>query len=151
MSHVVRFSGVFLVLLLASAGIASARPAHVSGAGLAFLAVSSGVNALPVSALTHINQALLWFDGDDHDNGHDWNHDGDHDRDHDRSHDWNREGDRDRDHDGDHDGDHDKNHDPVTHHAPKPTPEPSTILSFGAALLIGGGVFYSRRLRKNSK
>jgi hypothetical protein len=28
------------------------------------------------------------------------------------------------------------------------TPEPSTLLSFGAALLIGGGVLYSRRLRR---
>jgi hypothetical protein len=36
-------------------------------------------------------------------------------------------------------------------HGPSPTPEPSTILSFGAALLIGGGVFYSRRLRRNRK
>jgi hypothetical protein len=32
-----------------------------------------------------------------------------------------------------------------------PTPEPSTILSFGAALLIGGGVLYSRRLRRNRR
>ena len=32
-----------------------------------------------------------------------------------------------------------------------PIPEPSTILSFGAALLIGGGVLYSRRLRRNRK
>jgi hypothetical protein len=34
---------------------------------------------------------------------------------------------------------------------PKPTPEPPTLLSFGAALLIGGGVLYSRRLRRNRK
>jgi hypothetical protein len=34
---------------------------------------------------------------------------------------------------------------------PSPAPEPSRILSFGAALLIGGGVLYSRRLRRNSK
>jgi hypothetical protein len=34
---------------------------------------------------------------------------------------------------------------------PKPTPEPSTLLSFGAAILIGGGVLYSRRLRRNRK
>ena len=34
---------------------------------------------------------------------------------------------------------------------PEPTPEPSTILSFGAALVIGGGVLYSRRLRRNRK
>ena len=33
----------------------------------------------------------------------------------------------------------------------KPTPEPSTILSFGVALLVGGGVFFSRRLRRNQK
>ena len=33
----------------------------------------------------------------------------------------------------------------------RPTPEPSTILSFGAAILIGGGVLYSRRLRRNRK
>jgi hypothetical protein len=76
----------------------------------------------PVSAFTH-SPALLWGDSD-------------HDKDHD--------GDRDRDHDHDHDKDHDKGK-----HGPKPTPEPSTLLSFGAALLIGGGVFYSRRLRRN--
>jgi len=33
----------------------------------------------------------------------------------------------------------------------RPTPEPSTILSFGAAILIGGGVLYSRRLRRSKK
>jgi hypothetical protein len=37
------------------------------------------------------------------------------------------------------------------HHGPTPTPEPSTLLSFGAALLIGGGVLYSQRLRRNRK
>jgi len=37
------------------------------------------------------------------------------------------------------------------HKGPDPTPEPSTILSFGAALVIGGGVLYSRRLRRNRK
>jgi hypothetical protein len=36
-------------------------------------------------------------------------------------------------------------------HDHDPAPEPSTILSFGAALLIGGGVLYSRRLRRNRK
>jgi hypothetical protein len=34
---------------------------------------------------------------------------------------------------------------------PDPTPEPSTMLSFGAALVIGGGVLYSLRLRRNRK
>ena len=32
-----------------------------------------------------------------------------------------------------------------------PTPEPSTLLSFGAALAIGGGVFLLGRLRKERK
>jgi hypothetical protein len=48
--------------------------------------------------------------------------------------------------DGDNDWDdhhHRKDHDP--------TPEPSTLLSFGAAILIGGGVLYSRRLRATRK
>jgi hypothetical protein len=44
---------------------------------------------------------------------------------------------------GDANGNSNGNHDP--------TPEPSTILSFGAAVLIGGGVLYSRRLRRNRK
>jgi hypothetical protein len=35
--------------------------------------------------------------------------------------------------------------------APIPAPEPSTMLSFGAALLIGGAALYSRRLRRNRK
>jgi len=64
----------------------------------------------------------------------------------DKEKDWNRDGDKknwDRDGDGDKD-DHDR---PQSQH--DPTPEPSTLLSFGAAILIGGGVLYSRRLRKN--
>jgi hypothetical protein len=47
--------------------------------------------------------------------------------------------------DGDNDGD---DHHHKDHH---PTPEPSTLLSFGAAILIGGGVLYSRRLRATRK
>jgi len=35
--------------------------------------------------------------------------------------------------------------------APDPAPEPSTILSFGAALVIGAGVIYLRRLRGERK
>jgi hypothetical protein len=54
--------------------------------------------------------------------------------------------DDDKDNDKDKDKDKDKNE-----HGPSPTPEPSTILSFGAALLIGGGVLYSRRLRRSKK
>jgi hypothetical protein len=35
--------------------------------------------------------------------------------------------------------------------APAPIPEPSTLLSFGAALLIGGGFLLFRRLRKDRR
>jgi hypothetical protein len=35
--------------------------------------------------------------------------------------------------------------------APAPAPEPSTLLSFGVALIIGGGVFFLGRLRKERK
>lgn len=55
--------------------------------------------------------------------------------------DWNK-----GDGDGDNDGD-DKKH---KHHH-EPAPEPSTLLSFGAAILIGGGLVYSRRLQRNRK
>ena len=59
----------------------------------------------------------------------------------------NREGDGDdrngKDHDRDHDRDHDK--------PPTPSPEPSTVLSFGAALLIGGGVLLLGRMRETRK
>ncbi len=57
-------------------------------------------------------------------------------------------GDNDHRYDPDNDGDRDHHdHDK----APSPTPEPSTLLSFGAALLIGGGVLFSRRLRRSGK
>jgi len=48
--------------------------------------------------------------------------------------------------DGDENGGGDRHDDP-----PKPTPEPATILSFAAAILIGGGVLYSRRLGRSKK
>jgi hypothetical protein len=35
--------------------------------------------------------------------------------------------------------------------APSPVPEPSTLLSFGVALLIGGGALLSRRVPRNPK
>ena len=60
-----------------------------------------------------------------------WGHDGDH-RDGDKDHDWDRG--------------HEKKGD-----APAPTPEPSTLLSFGAAVVIGGAVLLSRRLRATRK
>jgi hypothetical protein len=63
---------------------------------------------------------------------------------------WGKDKDKDKDKDGDGDGDGDKDdHHHRYHH--DPTPEPSTLLSFGAAILIGGGVLYSRRLRGNKK
>lgn len=52
--------------------------------------------------------------------------------------------------DGDGNGDWSKWYKDDRHrHHHEPTPEPSTLLSFGAAILIGGGVLYSRRLRKS--
>jgi hypothetical protein len=86
------------------------------------------------SALNLSHASVLWVGttngGDDNDKKYgSGNNDGD---------------DHDHDHDHDHDRDHDHDHDHDDH---APTPEPSTILSFGAALLIGGGVLYSRRLR----
>ena len=50
-----------------------------------------------------------------------------------------------KDKDGDKEDDKDKDH------GPSPAPEPSTLLSFGAALLIGCGVIYSRRMFANRK
>ena len=58
---------------------------------------------------------------------------------------WGDDG-KDKDKDGDGDNDKDDHH--HKHHH-EPTPEPSTLLSFGAAILIGGGVLYSRRARKS--
>lgn len=47
------------------------------------------------------------------------------------------------------DGGWDKDDHDHHRHRHEPTPEPSTLLSFAAAILIGGGVLYSRRLRKS--
>jgi hypothetical protein len=62
---------------------------------------------------------------------------------HDKDKDWDWK----KDHDGDGDkDDHDHDRHRRRH---EPAPEPSTLLSFAAAILIGGGVFYSRRLRRS--
>ena len=53
--------------------------------------------------------------------------------------------DKDQDKDKDRDRDRDKHKHP---RRPAPTPEPSTLLSFGAALVIGAGVFLLGRLRR---
>src|SRR5579864_2779810 len=62
----------------------------------------------------------------------------------------NDDGKKDGHDDGD-DNDDDNGGDDRHDDSPKPTPEPSTILSFGAAILIGGGVLYSRWLRGSKK
>ena len=122
-------------VLLMSAGSASARTGGTFvptlGSPDQITAIASAVNPSQIvtSRVSHI-----YLDGNDGNYGnHDWNHD--------RNHDWNH----DRNHDSDHNG-HDNDE-----KAPAPNPEPSTILTFGAALLIGGGVLYSRRLRANKK
>jgi hypothetical protein len=67
-----------------------------------------------------------------------WGQDGDY-KDHsvDKGHDWDKDHDKDKRHDG--------------NGAPSPTPEPSTILTFGAALAIGGGVLFLGRLRRERR
>ena len=111
------------ILLFMSAGTASARTRGVLNTNL----TGSATQLIAIASFGHPTQALnisaiSMFSGD----GDDHHDDGDGDKD-------------------DHDGDHDKDH------GPKPTPEPSTILSFGAALLIGAGVLASRRLRGSRK
>lgn len=91
-------------------------------------------SALPSGVLSILGHAIYLMDGDD------WKKSDDDSRKMDR--DWHKWGDNDGDGDGDKDDHHKK-----YHH--DPTPEPSTLLSFGAAILIGGAVIYSRRLRKS--
>jgi hypothetical protein len=47
--------------------------------------------------------------------------------------------------------DHEKEDHDVDSDDHPPVPEPSTLMSFGVALLIGGGVFFLGRLRKERK
>ncbi len=58
---------------------------------------------------------------------------------------------RDRRDGDDHHKDHDGKNGDKDDHAPAPVPEPPTVLSFGAALAIGAGVFYLRRWRGERK
>jgi PEP-CTERM motif len=83
----------------------------------------------------------------DKDKDKDWDVDGYKHKDKDKDRDGNGYKHKDKDKDRDGNGDGDKDGQPQFHNVP--TPEPSTLLSFGAAILIGGGVLYSRRLRKN--
>jgi hypothetical protein len=122
-----------LVTLALFAGVAcvSARTSETP------VSLRSGT-AMQLQALAstnHVDGILMLLDrrdGDDERN-RGWDRDDHRDKD----------GDKDRDRDGD-----DKQSSP---HAPSPTPEPSTLLSFGAAALIGGAVIYSRRLLRNRK
>lgn len=114
-----------------------------SGHTAATSASNPGIFARPALIASALNLSQLqarWMDR--------WGNDGDKDDhgsfDRDRRHD----GDGDKDKDGDGDKDHDHHPGDHDHDGHEPTPEPSTILSFGAALLIGGGVMYSRRLRR---
>ena len=117
--------------LAAATGVTSVPTAERLGWGMPIVGHASSSYASPLVAFL---AGTLAFDGD-RDRGKDWDKEGDHDRD--------------RDHDGDGDHDHDRDH--KKGGAPSPTPEPSTLLSFGAALLIGSGVIYSQRLRRSKK
>ena len=137
-----------IVLLMSSASL-SAKTGGASGqthvrAATQLIATTS---AVPSQVLT-IWAGAIYDGGDEGFKSKDRDKDTDIDKD--------RDGDKDNHH---HDGDGDKdNHhrdgdgdkDDHSHHH-EPTPEPSTLLSFGAAILIGGGVLYSRRLRGTKK
>jgi len=118
-------SALLFIVLLISAGSVSARTGGTfvltPGSAIQINAVTSAVN--PPQILTFLASSIYTGGGD-----------------------GNQDNDKDNDKDNGKDNDKDKDK-----HAPSPTPEPSTILSFGAALLIGGGVLYSRRLRRNKK
>lgn len=132
-----------LVTLALFAGVAcvSARTSETA------VSLRSGT-AMQLQALAsanHANGILMLLDrrdGDDERN-RGWDRDDHRDKGWDRDDHRDKDGDKDRDRDGD-----DKQSNP---HAPSPTPEPSTLLSFGAAALIGGAVIYSRRLLRNRK
>ena len=122
---------------LIGAGTASARAGGISvplvGAVNGVQSADSGLN-VSASLLPTVwsNSTILWGqDGDYKDHARDNDHAGD------KGHDW--------------DNDHRKGKDHDRESAPSPTPEPSTILTFGAALAIGGSVFFLGRLRKERK
>jgi hypothetical protein len=130
-NSMVRLPGINAALvtlaLLAGVACASARSSEAA------ISLRSGT-AMRFQALAPANHAIEFFVF--------WDR---HDSDDERDKGWDRDNHSDNDGDNDADGNHD---DP---HAPSPTPEPSTLLSFGAAALIGGAVIYSRRLLGNRK
>ena len=112
---------LFMVMLVSAESV-SARTGGTSDPVLA--GTDAGLNA-PASLLPSI-----WFVGHNNDNNSGENNNG------------NDNGDN-----NNNNGEHDNG----DSRGPNPAPEPSTMLSFGAALLIGGGVLYSLRLRRNRK
>lgn len=110
-------------VLLMSAGSASARTGGTFVPTLeSATQIKTIASAVSPSQISNTWTSAMYLDGNDGNSGHHYgNNDG---------------GNKDKDKDND-----DK----------APAPEPSTILSFGAALLIGGGVLYSRRLRASKK
>jgi hypothetical protein len=124
-------AALLFIVLLMCAGSVSARTGGAfvptPGSPIQINAVTSAVNQ---------SQILTFLASPIYTGGGDGNGDDNKDRDQDR--------DRDKDKDKDKNKDKDDN-------GPSPTPEPSTILSFGAALLIAGGVLYSRRLHRSKK
>jgi hypothetical protein len=118
-------AALLAIVLLISAGSMSARTGGTvvpnPGSAIQLNAVTSAVNQPEI--LAFLASSIYTGGGDGY-----------------------QDNDKDKDKDKDHDKDNDKGQ-----HGPSPAPEPSTILSYGAALLIGGGVLYSRRLRRNRK
>lgn len=120
------------IVLLMSASSASARSGGTFVPTLGSAAqISAVVSAVNPSQILNPRASAMYLSGDggnygDHDDNKNGNKGGDNG--------WGK--DKDKDHDRD---------------SNAPVPEPSTILSFGAALLIGCGVLYSRRLHRNKK
>jgi hypothetical protein len=127
--------------LLAGVACASARSSETA------ISIRGGT-AMQFQTLAPANHALgVFMFLDRHDSGDDRDRGWDGDSHKDKR--W--DGDSHRDNDGDKDQDGDGGGNQNDPHAPSPNPEPSTLLSFGAAALIGGAVLYSRRLLGNRK
>jgi hypothetical protein len=128
-------AALLAIVLLMSVGSVSARTGGtfvpIPGSSGQIKAVASTVNPSPVLAIW---SNPLHTDGED---GHQYGYGNGNE---------NGNGNGNENNYGNHNGD--KNEGGKGRKDRAPAPEPSTILSFGAALLIGGGVLYSRRLRR---
>ncbi len=129
-----------IALLFSSSGVSAGI-----GGPLVTTPATTTAQLNPIISAVNPSQFLTMAASSVYMRGDDGNKDDD-DKDRDRDRDRDKDKDKDKDKDRDKDKDKDKDH-----HDHDPTPEPSTILSFGAALLIGGGVLYSRRLRGSKK